>query len=107
MSKEAIDAVLEAEARAKEAKSRVSAKAHETIAKATEDAKSRFDETRKTAMNDMNDKLSLITEQAEALLGKSRAEAEAEAEEQTKGAMAHMDDAVALIIGELLQNADK
>lgn len=107
LSKEAIDAVLAAEKKAKEAKSNATVRSREIISAAAEDAKQRFEAAREAAMSDMNEKLREIGEQSDALLLKSRAEAESEAASETRAAMEHMDDAVELIIGELLKNADK
>lgn len=106
MSKEAIDAVLAAETKAKEERANAEAKARAIVAAAADDAKSRLDAAKDAAMSDMNDKLGEIEKQSDALLLKSRAEAESEAAAETRAAMEHMDDAVALIIGELLKNAD-
>ena len=106
MSKQAIDAVLAAETKAKENKSHAAVKARQLISAAGEDGKSRLETAREAAARDMNDKLALITEQSEALLAKSRTDAEAEAAEGWRAARRNLDDAVAIIIGEIRKNAD-
>lgn len=106
MSKEAVDAVLAAELKAKEKKARAAAEAKKMIAEASEDGKSRLESAREAAARDMNDKLKLITEQTDALLEKSRADAEGEAAEMWRSARRNLDDAVEVIIGEIRKNAD-
>ena len=106
MSKQAIDAVLAAETKAKENKARAAAEARQIISAAGDDGKSRLEYAREAAARDMNDKLGLITEQSEALLAKSRADAETEAAEGWRAARRNLDDAVAIIIGEIRKNAD-
>lgn len=107
MSKEAIDAVLTAENKAKEAKVKAQETARRAVAAAAEESKSRLEAARETAVGDMNDKLRLMTEAAEERLLKKRAEAVSEARAETRAAEEHMDVAAALIIEELLKYADK
>ncbi len=106
LSKEAVDAVLEAENKAKETKSRAAAKARAMISSATDDGKARLEAARVSCAADMNEKLELISKQAGALLEKSRADAEGEAAEMWRGSRKNLDDAVAVIIGEIRKNAD-
>ena len=107
MSKEAIDAVIAAENEAKEREKLAGEAAQKTVSEATEDAKSRFEAARAASMNDANERLGEIEAQAASLLEKSRADAEADAAAETRAAEEHMADAVKLIIGELMKNADK
>lgn len=106
MSKEAIDAVIAAENEAKEAKAKAVQESRQAIALASERAKSELEAAREAAMSDMNGTLAEIEAQSGALLLKSKNEAESDAAAETRAAMKHMDEAVKLIIGELMKNAD-
>ncbi len=103
MSKESINAILEAENSSKAKRAAAVAEAKRMIAEAEENSKNEYESSIAAAERDMKDKLAQVVKGSEALLSKNRSEAEADAEGETKAAMTHMDKAVNIIIGAITE----
>lgn len=107
MSKQIIDAIRTAEAEAAKRKAEASEKAKAYAAESADAAKNEYEAAIAAAKQDMEDKLSMIGAQTEALIAKNRSEADADAAKETEAAMQNMDAAVEIIIGELIKYVGK
>ncbi len=107
LSKEIIDAIRTAESVAAKNKADAAEKAKAYAASSKDAAKAEYESTVAAAKKDMEDKLSMIESQSEALIEKNKAEADADAAKETDAAMTHMDAAVEIIIGELIKHVGK
>lgn len=107
LSKQIIEAIKAAENEAANKKAAATEKAKAYSAESKNSAKENYEASVCAAKRDMQDKLSLIASQSEALIAKNKAEAEAEAAKETEAAIEKMGEAVEIIIGELIKNVGK
>ncbi len=104
LSKESINAILEAENGSKAKRAAAVAEAKRIIADAEERAKNEYESSIAAAERDMKEKLEQVVKGSENLLLKNRTEAEADAEGETRAAMSNMERAVGIIIGAITEH---
>lgn len=104
LSKESINAILEAENGSKAKRAAAVAEAKRIIADAEERSKNEYESSIAAAERDMKEKLEQVVKGSENLLMKNRTEAEADAEGETRAAMSNMERAVGIIIGAITEH---
>lgn len=104
LSKESINAILEAENGSKAKRAAAVAEAKRIIADAEERSKNEYESSIAAAERDMKEKLEQVVKGSETLLMKNRTEAEADAEGETRAAMSNMERAVGIIIGAITEH---
>lgn len=104
LSKESINAILEAENGSKAKRAAAVAEAKRIIADAEERSKNEYESSIAAAERDMKEKLEQVVKGSETLLTKNRTEAEADAEGETRAAMSNMERAVGIIIGAITEH---
>lgn len=104
LSKESINAILEAENGSKAKRAAAVAEAKRIIADAEERSKNEYESSIAAAERDMKEKLEQVVKGSENLLLKNRTEAEADAEGETRAAMSNMERAVGIIIGAITEH---